>query len=149
MELSLEQMTALRHITSVVEAQRFLASREVPVSSWDRYLKLVGTATKSLESVSYQLRDPMRHWHWALLFLNGMSFRAIATKFGVQPSSVFDAVSKLLTEHDKANRMTKCSMSMQDKMLVALHQQRNEFLDKSDPHASAARLYQLALSMED
>lgn len=148
--ITIQDIRDLRKITNVPDAQRFLAAKNIPVEQWDRYLKLVGLDHKTDNTVTVFVRDPARHWLWALLSLNGCSYRRIAEYYNITHASVYEAIKKLYRKAPvpPVKLRDSCSLERMSGLITAFNLHIDQF-PRLDLMEEAGKLSTLGDQLED
>lgn len=140
--LSISDLIAIRKAQSVAEVQQFLADRDVPHTEWYKYTSMVGTAKKVESDIVVTMRDPLRSYLWAMLKLNGCSYRMIARYYNINHASVGDAVRKWLpTEH--ISSIATATHERMEELIQLFALNRHMFVAKSNVYTDAQRLSEL------
>jgi hypothetical protein len=140
--LSIMDLVILRKMTSLIEAQSFLEHKGVPMDKWEGYTKYIGTITPKTSAIRVVAKDPLRHKLWAMLKLNGCSYRQIAQRFEVRHSSVLDAVRK----HVDVITVSPVINAPIDTLIGTFQRHRDLFADtKQDIFVAAQLLSTLAM----
>lgn len=148
-KLTVTDMLTLRRMNSRADAQQFMAQKGIPVDRWPQYLNLVGTLVSDT-AMRVTTVDPMRHWIWSLLHLNGLPYRAIGEFYNVTHTTVYEGVCKHLTAAQRHVKVPKPSLEFMSQLVTAASIHRNEIIDTSeDCFTVAQRLHDLAAKLGD
>jgi len=148
--LTPQDLLDLRRMNNIPDAQRFLAQKGIAPEEWDPYLVLVGKSYQPDTEVKLVVRDPMRHWTWAMLYINGCSYRMIAEYYGVQHASVYEAVKRhIKKQHRPLPRLRdKSSLEYMSAMIAVVANDPGHF-KRMDLLADAELLNNLATALGD